>query len=215
MNWIVEMAASFLRPDEGEAVLGDLAESGEGPWKALCAVAGLVTRQQLEPWRSWRPWVASSVALPASLLLLGVSFGLSVDSVNLLHDGPVRGTVVCEALLMLAWAWMGGFMVGSLSRRTRWISAVLCAVPCLSCVLRFHDSSLSRFCVLLFLVPGVVGSVQGMRHVRLNFTMAVVLATAVSGLMLAWSGMYAWYWPLLLPAWFLVATANRSRGLVA
>jgi hypothetical protein len=206
------MAACLLQPDEREAVLGDLTESGADTWKALCSVLGLVARRQLEPWRSWQPWLASCVALCGSLLLLGVSFGLSMDLRALLSEGAMRRTLAFEALLMLVWAWTSGFMVGSLSRRTRWMSAVLCAAPCLSCVLRFHDTSISRFCVLLFVAPAVLGAVQGMRRVLLQPSTAIALAAAVTGLMLVWSGLYACNWPLLLPAWWLVVTAKRSEG---
>jgi hypothetical protein len=212
MTSLLEMAAGFLRADEREVVLGDLAESGADVWSGLRSVLGFVVRQQLELWRSWRPWVASGVSLPGSLLLLGVSFALSEDARNLRRSGSIPWTILCEVLLMLAWAWTSGFMVGSLSRRTRWISTALCAIPCLSCVLRFQDTSLSRFCVLLFLAPGVEGAIQGIRRVRLQLRNAVVLATAITGLMLVWSGMSAWNWPLLLPSWFLVAMGERSEG---
>jgi uncharacterized membrane protein YhaH (DUF805 family) len=135
-----------------------------------------------------------------------------MDLRALLSEGAMRRTLAFEALLMLVWAWTSGFMVGSLSRRTRWMSAVLCAAPCLSCVLRFHDTSISRFCVLLFVAPAVLGAVQGMRRVLLQPSTAIALAAAVTGLMLVWSGLYACNWPLLLPAWWLVVTAKRSEG---
>ncbi len=213
MTSLVEMAAGFLGADEREVVLGDLAESGADVWSGLRSVLGFVVRQQLELWRSWRrPWVASGVSLPGSLLLLGVSFALSEDARNLRRSGSIHWTILCEVLLMLAWAWTSGFMVGSLSRRTRWISTALCAIPCLSCVLRFQDTSLSRFCVLLFLAPGVVGAIQGIRRVQMQLRHAVVLATAMTGLMLVWSGMSAWNWSLLLPSWFLVGRGERSEG---
>ncbi len=211
MTSLVEMAAGFLGADEREVVLGDLAESGADVWSGLRSVLGFVVRQQLELWRSWRPWVASGVSLPGSLLLLGVSFALSEDARNLRRSGSIHWTILCEVLLMLAWAWTSGFMVGSLSRRTRWISIALCAIPCLSCVLRFQDTSLPRFCVLMFLAPGVVGAIQGIRCVRLQLRNAVVLATAITGLMSVWSGMSAWNWPLLLPTLFLVAMGEGSE----
>ena len=161
MNSPAEMATIFLEPKDRDAVLGDLAETGASGWSALRSVLGFVARQQMELWRAWQPWVASSVAFAGSLLLLGVSFGLSVDSRHLLRGEREYGSVLCEALLMLLWAWTSGFVVGSLSGKTRWVAGILCAIPCLSCVLRFQDTSLSRLCVLLFLLPGVVGAVQG------------------------------------------------------
>jgi hypothetical protein len=206
------MATIFLAPNDRDAVLGDLAETGASGWSALGSVLGLVVRQQMELWRAWQPWVAGSVAFAGSLLLLSVSFGLSMDSRHLLRGERGYGSVLCEALLMLSWAWTSGFVVGSLSGKTRWASGLLSAIPCLSCVLRFHDTSLSRLCVLLFLLPGLVGAVQGMRRTRLSHGTALTLAIAVTVLMLVWGGMlYMQNWFLFLPAWWLVAHAERSK----
>jgi hypothetical protein len=212
MNSMAEMATIFLAPRDRDAVLGDLAETGASGWGALGSVLGLVVRQQAELWRAWQPWVASSVALAGSLLLLAVSFGLSMNSRHLLRGERGYGSVLCEALLMLSWAWTSGFVVGSLSGKTRWVSGILCAIPCLTCVLRFHDTSLSRLCVLLFLLPAVVGAVQGVRRARLSHRTALTLAIAMTALMLVWDGMlYMQNWFLFLPAWWLVAHAERSK----
>jgi hypothetical protein len=165
----------------------------------------------MELWRAWQPWVASSVAFAVSFLLLAVSFGLSVGSRHLLRGERGYGSLLCEALLMLLWAWTSGFVVGSLSEKTRWVSGILCAIPCLSCVLRFQDTSLSRLCVLLFLLPGVVGAAQGVRRARLSHRTALMLAIAMTALMLVWRGMYMRNWFLFLPAWWLVAHAERSK----
>jgi hypothetical protein len=211
MSSLAEIAAIFVAPRDRDAVLGDLAETGASGWSALGSVLGLVVRQQMELWRAWQPWVASSVALAGSLLLLAVSFGLSVNTRHLLRGERGYGSVLFEALLMLSWAWTSGFVVGSLSGKTRWVSGILCAIPCLSCVLRFQDTSLSRLCVLLFLLPGLVGAVQGVRRAHLSHRTALTLAIAMTALMLAWGGMYMRNWFLLLPAWWLVARAERSK----
>jgi uncharacterized membrane protein YhaH (DUF805 family) len=144
------------------------------------------------------------------LLLLSVSFGLSVDSRDLLLGERGYGGVLCEALLILSWAWTSGFAVGSLSGKTRWLSGILCAIPCLSCVLRFQDTSLSRLCVLLFLPPAVVGAVQGVRRARVSYRTALALAIAMTALMLVWSGTYMRNWFLFLPAGWLVVHAEQS-----
>ena len=125
-------------------VLGDLAETGTNEWSALASVLGLVVRQQMELWRAWQPWVASSLSLAGSLLLLGVSFGLSMDSSHLLRGEREYGSVLCEALLMLLWAWTSGFVVGSLSGKTRWVSGILCAMPCPIRRVRFHAHCRAR-----------------------------------------------------------------------
>ena len=211
MSSLAEMATIFLAPKDRDSVLGDLAETGASGWSALGSVLGLVVRQQVELWRAWQPWVASSVAFAGSLLLLGVSFGLSVDSRHLLRGERGFGSVLCEALLMQSWAWTSGFVVASLSGKTRWVSGIVCAIPCFSCVLRFHDTSLSRLCVLLFLLPGVVGAAQGVRSVRLSHWTALTLAIAMTVMMFIWGGMYMQNWFLFLPAWWLVAHAERSK----
>jgi hypothetical protein len=219
MSSLAEMATILLAPEDRDAVLGDLAEAGASGLSALCSVLGLVVRQQVEFWRAWQPWVASSVAFASSFLLLSVSFGLSMDSRHLLRSERGYGSVVCGALLMLSWAWTSGFMVGSLSKKTRWVSGILCAIPCLSCVLRFQDTSLSRLCVLLFLLPGVVGAMRGVRVARLSSRTAMTLAIVMTALMsvaapvLAWGGMYMRNWFLLVPAWWLVVQAERSEFL--
>jgi hypothetical protein len=211
MSSLAEMATIFLAPKDRDAVLGDLSETGASGWSALHSVLGLVVRQQIELWRAWQPWVANSVVFAGSLLLLGVSFGLSVDSRHLLRGERGYVSVLCEALLMLSWAWTSGFVVGSLSGKTQWVSSILCAIPSLSCVLRFQDTSLSRLCVLLFLLPGVAGAVQGVRRARLSRTTALILAITMTALMLVWGGMYMRNWFLFLPAWWLVAHAERSK----
>lgn len=211
MSSLAEMATIFLAQKDRDAVLGDLAETGASGWRALGSVLALVVRQQMELWRAWQPWVAGSVAFAGSLLLLSVSFGLSVDSRHLLRGERGYGIVLCEALLMLSWAWTCGFVAGSLSGKTRWVSGILCAIPCLSCVLRFHDTSLSRLCVLLFLLPAVAGAVQGVRRARLSHRTALTLAIAMTALMLVWGGMYTRNWFFFLPAWWLVAHAERSK----
>lgn len=212
---IIEMAARLLRVNQRDAVLGDLAEAGEGLRRSLCAIFGLVARQQAGYWREWPPWLAGGVALSGSLLLLGVSFQLSMNS-RTLRQGDFTHAglpLLCEALLLLAWSWTSGYIISSLSRRTLWVSAVFCCTPCLSCVLRFREPSLSRLCVLLFLAPGLLGVLHALRRVRLHFAAAIALAAAITGLMFAWKGMWLWNWPLVLPAWFLAATAHQSgRG---
>ncbi len=211
MSSMAELAAIFLAPKDRDAVLGDLAEACASGWSALGPVLGLVVRQQMELWRAWQPWVASGVASAGSLLLLSVSFGLSMDSRHLLRGERGYGSVLCEALLMLAWAWTSGFMVVSLSAKTRWVSGILCVIPCLSCVLRFHETSLSRLCVLLFLLPAVAGAVHGVRRARLSRRTALTLAVTMTVADVVWGGMYLRNWFFFLPAWWLVAHAERSN----
>jgi hypothetical protein len=128
--------------------------------------------------------------------------------------------LLCQALVLSGWSWTGGFVVGTVSRRTLWASTVLCYAPCLFCLTRFRVDSLSRFCLLLFLLPAIWGVRQGLRISMIKLSWAIVLALAVTVLMIpGWSGdhRHGWTlnWALSLPAWYLVATSWKSTGAAA
>jgi hypothetical protein len=228
---MVELASRLLEGEEREAALGDLVEARERAWDALLDVSGLVIRRQALLWKSWKPWLAGfGVALPSSFLLMGVSVSVSWSyqrllCPNLLREGSLTresGLLVLlwQALLLIGWAWSGGFLVGSLSRRTLWASALVCWSPCLFCLSRFRIGSLSRFCLLLFLAPAILGVVQGVRGSTLRMASALMVAVAVTILMIPAldNGVHHWWvvpriglnWMLSLPAWYLVASARRS-----
>ncbi len=230
LNWsCVEWAARLLERSEREAALGDLMESREGPWDAFLGVVGLVARRQAQLWKNWRPWVAGfGVALPSSFLLMGASVSVSWSYQRLLCPELLKaaaltrgsGVVVLlwQAALLAAWAWSGGFVVGATSRRTLWASGTLCYAPCLFCLSRFRIESLSRLCLLLFLLPAIVGVRQGLKKSKMQWRPALVLALAVTVLMIpTWSAaQHSWTvsqlslnWALSFPAWYLVATARR------
>ena len=227
----VEAAARLLARDEREAVLGDLVEADENAWHGLFGVLGLVFRREAVFWKSWRPWLAGfGVALPSSFLLMGFSLSVTWSYLTLrcpellqkssLTLGSGSLVLLCQALLLIGWSWTGGFVVGSLSRRTLWASTLLCYSPCLFCLSRFRVESLSRFCLLLFLVPAIWGVHQGLRISRMKLSWAIALATTITVLMLpGWSsGDHHWWapprwtldWVLCWPAWYLVATARRA-----
>jgi hypothetical protein len=228
IGWsLVDVVSQLLERDEREAVRGDLAESGQSAWQGLCDVLGLVIRREAAVWRNWRPWLAAfGLALPSSLLLMG--FSLSVSRAYQHFIGPtilhatgltVRpgfSLLLCNVLLLAAWSWTGGFVVGSVSRRTVWVSAALCFAPCVFCLERFRVESLSRFCLLLFLVPAIWGVRQGLRIARIKLSSAIVLALAVTALTIpTWGSKGPWIpnWALSWPAWYLVATACRPAWL--
>jgi hypothetical protein len=229
----VEAAARLLGRDEREAVLGDLVESNENAWQGLLGVLGLVIRGQAVLWKSWRPWLAGfGVALPSSFLLMGFSLSVSWSYLTIrcpellqkssLTLGSGSLVLMCQALLLIGWSWTGGFVVGSLSRRTLWASTLLCYSPCLFCLSRFRVESLSRFCLLLFLVPAIWGVHQGLRISRLKLSWAMALAITITALMVpGWSsGAHHWWapprwtldWALCWPVWYLAATARRASS---
>jgi hypothetical protein len=230
LQWsFVEVAARLLESEEREAVLGDLAEARTSARKALFGVLGLVTRRQAMLWKSWRPWMAGfGLALPSSFLLMGASLSVSLSYLRLLCPDLLRsasltrgsGLIVLlwQALLLIGWAWTGGFVMGSASKRTVWASALLCYSPCFFCLSRFRVESLSRYCLLLFLVPAIWGVHQGLRISRIKLGTALILALGVTVLMLpAWSTQLHWStpprltlnWVLCLPAWYMVFTSRK------
>ena len=217
---LVEVAARLLEPREREAVLGDLSEASENVWGGLFAVLGLVTRREAALWKDWRPWLAAfGLALPGSLVLMGTSVSISLGYQRVAGPGVLGRTsltaLLCQILLLTAWAWTGGFVVGSISRRTLWVSAALSASPCLFCLSRFHIESLSRLSLLLFLLPAFAGVFQGLRRGRVKLESASIVATAITLMMaLSWTGKGPWILnaALLWPAWYVVATARRERA---
>ena len=220
----VDLVSRLLPPEEREVVQGDLLEGGESAWQSLLAVVGLVIRREAALWRNWRPWLAAfGLAVPSSFLLMGFSLSVSRAYQQLiggpiLHAtgvtvGPGFALFLCNVLLLAAWSWTGGFVVGSVSRRTVWVSAALSFAPCLFCLERFRVESLSRLCLLLFLPVALWGARRGLQVARIKRSSAIALAIAVTALTIpTWSSGGAWIpsWALSWPAWFLVATARRT-----
>jgi hypothetical protein len=225
LGWAVaNFIAQWLEPEEREAVLGDLVESGRSARSAALDIFGLIVRRQFEVWKTWRPWLASfGLALPASFLLMGYSLSVSralqqvispaVASTTGFTPGPGFSLLLCNVLLLLCWSWSGGFVVGSLSRRTLWVSAILTFAPCIFCVERFRVERLSRLCLLLFLPPAIWGVSRGLAIAQLKRRSAFVLALVVTVLTIpTWASAGPWIpnWALSWPAWYLVATARKT-----
>jgi hypothetical protein len=224
----VEAASWPLGRDEREAVLGDLAEAGAGAWQSLLAVLGLVVRRETELWRSWRPWVAAfGLALPCSFLLMGASLSVTLAMQHVLSSGHGSGPgsapalLIVQALLLVGWSWTGGFVVGSVSRRTLWVSVASCFLPCLFCLLRFRVESMNRSCLLLFLLPGIWGVREGLRTGGIRLGTALMLAVAVTVLTISttlyesgqpWREPPQWILTVMLgwPAWYLVKAARKT-----
>jgi hypothetical protein len=222
---LIGLVSKVLDRDERDAVLGDLMEGGESGWRGLRDVFGLVFRRQAALWTSPRPWLAGFVvALPCSYLLMHVSISVTCTYERLVnhrtyacwhtgHEGfPL---LLCHILLLIAWSWSGGYIVGSVSRRTLWMSAALSVVPAAFCVCMWGSVFPSRLCLFLFLLPAIVGVQRGLRNARLSFWVALLLAATITVLMIsAWSNQALWIhnWALVLPAWYLAAAAWRSKG---
>jgi hypothetical protein len=218
-SWWVELLARGLGSEDRETVLGDLAEAGETGGAAVLSVAGLVVRRQLPVWRNWRPWLAAfGLAMPASFLLMGfsVSIAQSYQSVIGSAVSPGMTVLLCDIGLLAAWSATGGFALGTISRRTTWISAAFSILPCVFCLSRFRIDSLSRLCLLLFLPPAIAGLCFGLRTSRIRFGASLAVAIVTTGLTIPhWNKPGAWLpnWMLSWPAWYLVAIAWRRKEL--
>jgi hypothetical protein len=197
---LVEAAALLLEPEEREVVLGDMAEAGERTWRAVFGVLGLIVRRQVTAWREWRPWLAAfGLAMPGSFFLMGASISVSAGVAAWLYGAALTPTK--------------GFVVGSISRRTLWVSAAVCASPCLLCLSEFRSQTLSRPCLVTFLVPAIIGVIMGLRMRRISFPAAVALAVIVTSFLLpTLTSRPGWMsaWAVVWPAWYLVATARKA-----
>ena len=222
-GWVwVELAARPLQRNEREAVLGDLQERDESTWSALLSVLGLVIRREAQLWKSWKPWVAAfGLTLPSSFMLMSLSLTfaeclplLSSDALgvksHIILTHVIVGTVIPETLMLLGMAFVDGYVVAALSRRTLWVSAVACLFPCLFCFERFRLHSLSPFCLILFLLPAIWGILGGVRRWQIGFKSASGLAAILTLLAIFYfHGGWAVFAPLLWPAWYMAAIAPK------
>jgi hypothetical protein len=213
MTNLIEVAAQLLGPCEREAVLGDLEEAGENSWRGLLGVLGLVIRRETALWNRWQPWVAAfALALPFSFVLMGFSLSVGWSYQNFIRLGVGFWPLISRLFLLVAWSWTGGFVVGSLSRRTLWASIAATCSPCLFCLARFRESSLPSICLLLFLVPAIAGVLKGLQITRIKLHWALILAIAIT---LAMVPMGSITWLLVWPAWYMVSTAGNTEREIA
>jgi hypothetical protein len=229
MTWsLVETLCRLLEPQERQAVLGDLAESGETGLRALAAVAGLVARRQLGLWKSWRPWVASLGLLP--VLLAFSSFASSI--VLIIERYPWKPghqthqeimLMLCAATLLTAvLSWAVGFVTASLARRSTVSVAALLATGALWAICQ-QQVAHTPFGILftgllqlaLHLAPFAHGLRSGAGCGRLTPSRSLMLAAAALLLLLVltpfqWPDMKDlliltfFSWPML----YLMATAR-------
>lgn len=218
-SWWVELLSRGLSPEDRETALGDLDEAGESGGQALRSIAGLVMRRQLLVWRNWRPWIAAfGLAMPASFLLMGFSVSIAQTYQSLIGGimSPGLAILLCDIGLLAAWSAAGGFALGTISRRTTWISAAFSLLPCAFCLARFRIDCLSRLCLLLFLPPAIAGLCLGLRAYRIRFGASLAVAIVTTVLTIPhWNRPGAWLpnWMLSWPAWYLVAIAWRHKAL--
>lgn len=219
---LVEMAARPLESDTRAAVLGDLLETGESVFRGLLDVLGLIVRQQLLFFKGWRPWLAVfGLALPSSLLLMGLSVSVSLGLERLSAPTAVDATSVAHhqaaiqllsrGFLLLGCSWACGSALRSISRQAFWVSSAACCFPCLLCLVRFREPSLSPLCLFLFLLPAIWGARQALESTRVSRVLALLLAPSITTIVFANSkSFWTLSWVLVWPAWYVVARAQRD-----
>ena len=221
---LIEAMALQLTPAEREVVLGDLIETRGSAWQGMREVSGLVVRRQLQLWNGWRPWLAApGLALPCSFMLMGFSFAISSELRNQFAGGwhwsflltePAEAIwLLCQFVVLLICSWAAGFTVVLVSRRTFAVSAICCFLPCLFCLLRFHQKSLPRLCLLLFLVPAIAGVCFSRRGGIINRRLALALAlvaTICMAVLVVHGNLWVLNWALIVPAWWLAVLPVRS-----
>jgi hypothetical protein len=211
----IDTAARLLERDDREAVLGDLAEMGAGSWRALAEILGLLFWRQAALWSHWQPWCATlALSLPGALLLQGTSFAIGCTYQGLTGATLCAGwspgdhtqwlLLSCLIGLLTVAAWSLGFLIGFISRRTLWASAAVAALPCLYCQSKFHEMSLPRLSLLLFIPLAVLGAQRGSRSIRIKPAGAIALTTVgTMSLMIfvrtsntVWTENWALLWPV-------------------
>jgi hypothetical protein len=227
--WLVDILSRALDPDERAAVLGDFAESRETAPQALCNLLGLILRRQAELWKDWRPWlgllgVAVIMGPRLSRISGNLLFPVYMDVRTYWQHGVLYGTglsaheetvlFLCQALALVVWSWTGGFVLGSLSRRTIWVTGSLyflfglspsLVAPSLilfplrillaSIIYRNASNLLPLACLAvlqtaLFVLPAISGVRQGLRRLALTLPQAGLLTIATFALIVVatWTG---------------------------
>lgn len=146
--WLVDIVSQGLEPDERDAVRGDLAEFSETAGQALCQVLGLVVRRQAALWINWRPWVGLLfLAVPLGIVFCVVSkllaHGSAIDlwlytnywSPTILENAAYRhdflryvGIALLNCGMLAGAAWIGGFALGFVCRRSLPLNVVVFGV---------------------------------------------------------------------------------------
>ncbi len=139
MLWsLVALAARALNSDERDCVRGDLEESGATAAESLRAILGLAIRRMVIACSDWRNWLRlAALIIPLSAVLSIISrrtadwtaiyFWLYVNNWHLSFLNTAGfWSVLAESAWGVAvgfftvacFAWTGGFVLGSASRRT-------------------------------------------------------------------------------------------------
>jgi hypothetical protein len=222
-RWLIGQLCRMLRPDECDAIMGDLAELGATDKQAVRDVVGFFLARQADSWKDWRPWLALvGLVVPIGVFLSRISLELSETlSLHLWvywHVGEHFGTGLtiiqeteawsCQALSVIVWSWVSGHVLASLSGRTTYANATLfysiwifsaAALPLYPFTLGSTALPLILG-ILLFLLPSLLGMRYGLRLRALSMGHAVLLAAAVAALTMLTTWTDGW-WQTALQIW--------------
>jgi hypothetical protein len=136
-GWVLALwISSVLERAEREAVVGDLAESGESGVRVLVNVFGLVIRRQAAVWKDSHLWaVLFILVIPFSFMLCTVAQGVAgVSAVYtwmyannwdwgllksfgfwyVLGDAAMQLSLDC--LMVVCWSWSAGLLLGCIRK---------------------------------------------------------------------------------------------------
>jgi hypothetical protein len=202
--WLLGILARALEPSERYAVLGDIAESGEGILSALRDLLGLVIRRQAALWTHWQPWLALigiGVIVGASLSRIAGGFtgGLFQQWRTYEKYGVHYATGVtprqdfaflaCLAAGLIVWSWTSGFLLQSLSGRADWLTwLVFCLIT-----VDLH----------LFLCPALCAAFLGVRRrvLPIRYAWILINLSVVLPFLAAWMTRG---WPAIAPQDWLI-----------
>jgi len=178
-------------------------------------------RRELMLWSNWRPWFAllGGVCMTGTVLgekILGLSSYLSSVQLGMGLREPDSADFLFLAALVFAfcmWSWIAGFVLGSLSGRTVWLTGPLLYFAVNNSYLLIvtsirwgspHVPPLPQFILdlffprvaetfLVFLLPALWGMVKGYRRPVFEFRWALMMALATTFLTLLVTWMSATY----------------------
>jgi hypothetical protein len=224
-QWLVNALSMTLDRNERDAVLGDLSESQARAAEALGDVLGLVIRRQAALWGDWRPWLClSTVVIPIGILLSHASRWWAdssaiyaflyvnnwtwyyLGSPGARHDLiTISLDIILEYVTLVFWAWTSGFLLGSISRRTLFVTGPLFCVaiaagtagsstngranPFNDAVFSiwFYDVAFpSLLCAVLVLLPAILGMRRSLRGLPVSLR-STACVFACAALLTGWS----------------------------
>lgn len=204
-SWLLGVLARALEPSDRHAVLGDIAESGEGIFLALRDLLGLIIRRQAALWTTWQPWLA--------LLGIGIVAGASLSRIAGGFTGGIFqqwrtyekygvhyatgvtprqdfAFLACLAAGLIVWSWTSGFVLQSLSGRAAWVTWLVFCLATLD--------------LRLFLFPALCGAFLGarrrlppLRYAYILVNLSIVLQILAAWMMRGWHAITQETWLIL------------------